>query len=194
MNSISVSAENLGRTMYRGFVLTELLLAVAVVAVIGLIGAGVYQGLRSNINADDQGDKVIALVSDIQKNWRNAGSYSGLAVADLNKLALIKSPMKFDGTNMLDAWGNTMTINGGTTSFAITVGGSTNALDKDACGNIASKIAAVASNINIGASAAGTATGGVTGSNVYKAGAAITQASLTTGCSDASTVIAAQFR
>jgi prepilin-type N-terminal cleavage/methylation domain-containing protein len=179
--------------MSRGFVLTELLLAIAIVAVLGLIGVGVYQGLRGTISSDDMADKSIAMVAEIQKNWRNAGSYSSVSGAEINKLALIKSPMKFDGTVMQDAWGNTMSLNGGTTSFALTIGGAANPIDKDACGNIATKLAAIATNINIGQSASG-ASGQVSSGNAYKSGSTITQSGMTTGCSETATVIAAQFR
>jgi hypothetical protein len=138
-------------------------------------------------------DKSIAMVAEIQKNWRNAGSYTSVSGAEINKLALIRSPMKFDGSAMQDAWGNSMTLNGGTTSFALTIGGAANPLDKDACGNIATKLAAVATNINIGQSASGVS-GQVSSGNTYKSGSTITQSGLTTGCNETGTIIAAQFR
>ena len=191
--SCNVSRKPKGCRESRGFVLTELLLAIAIVAVLGLIGVGVYQGLRGTISADDRADKSIAMVADIQKNWRNVGSYSSVSGSEINKLSLIKSPMKFDGNAMQDAWGNTTTLNGGTTSFALTIGGATNPIDKDACGSIATKLAGLATNINIGQAASGVS-GQVSSGNVYKTGATITQTGLTTGCNETGTIIAAQFR
>ena len=181
-----------------GYALAELLLAVAVVALLVGISAGAYAFLRGGINADDQATKTISLAADIQKNWRNAGSYATLAPAELNKLALVQKPLKWDGTNVQDGYGNTMAISGGTTSFVITIGGTTNAVSKEDCASIANRLAnGVATNVNVGsAAAAGTAAnaGQVTGGNVFKAGTTINQASLGTGCSETNPVIAASFR
>lgn len=181
----------------RGFVLTELLLGVAVVSVLALIGAGVYQGLKAGINADDMGSKTIGMVSEIQKVWRNAGNYTSVSPAEINKVSLVVAPMRMSGTDMLDAWGNTMTLNGGQSSFALTIGGATAPINKDDCATIANKLASLGSVIRIGASAAvgtGGSAGTVTGGQLFKTGATITQAGLTDGCSEANTVIAAQFR
>jgi prepilin-type N-terminal cleavage/methylation domain-containing protein len=182
----------------RGFALGEMLLAVAIVAVLVAIGAGVYGTMRGGINADDQAAKTVALAADIQKNWRNAGNFATVSGTTVNALAIVQKPLKFDGTNLQDAWGNTMTINGGTTTFAMTIGGATNPLNSSECASVANRLGSgVATNINIGAAAAigtGATAGTVTGGNVYKAGQTVTQASLTTGCGEANTVIAANFR
>jgi hypothetical protein len=180
-----------------GFVLTELLLGIAVIAVVALIGVGVYRGLRSGINADDMGDKTIALVSEIQKNWRTAGSYTTVSAVEVDKLSLINAPMRMNGSNLQDAYGNAMSLNGGQASFALTIGGSTAPIAKDDCATIANKIAGIASVVRIGAAAtvgSGGTAGTVTGGNVFKSGATVTQSSLTDGCNEANTVIAAQFR
>ena len=180
-----------------GFVLTELLLGIAVVAVIALIGAGVYQSLRANVNADDMADKTIALVSDVQRQWRNAGPYASLSAAEVDKISLVKAPLKMNGTNMVDAWGNTMSLSGSASSFALTIGGSTFPISKEDCSTIANKLSSLASVIRIGADAAagsGGSAGTVTGGNLFKSGATITQSGLTDGCSATNTVIAAAFR
>lgn len=180
-----------------GFVLTELLLGIAVVAVVALIGVGVYRSLRSGINADDMADKTIGLVAEIQKNWRTAGSYTSVSAVEVDKLSLINAPMRMSGANLTDAYGNTMSLNGSQASFALTIGGATTPIAKDDCATIANKIAAIASVVRIGAAAtvgSGGTAGTVTGGNVFKSGATITQASLTDGCNEANTVIAAQFR
>jgi hypothetical protein len=181
-----------------GFVLAEMLLAIAVVALLIGISAGAYAFLRGGINADDQATKTIALAADIQKNWRNAGSYAALAPSDLSKLTLIQKPLKWDGTNVLDSNGNIMLISGGTTSFVLTVGGAVNPLSNQDCATIANRLATgVATNVNVGAAASagsGATAGQVSGGNVFKSGPTLTQASLTTGCNETSPVIAASFR
>ncbi len=187
------------RPVQRGFALLELLLTVAIVAVLVGIGAGIYSYTRAGIGADDQASKTIALVADVQKNWRNnTGGYTGITPAQVNQLSLVQKPLKWDGTNIDDAYGNPMTLSGGTTTFSITVGGTVAALNNADCASIANRLAAgVANNINIGAAAtlgSGATAGTVTGGNVFKVGNAITQTSLTTGCNETSPVIAASFR
>lgn len=177
-----------------GYALAELLLAVAVIALLVGISAGAYAFLRGGINADDQATKTISLAADIQKNWRNAGSYITLAAGEINKLALIQKPLKWDGVNVQDGYGNTMSVSGGPTSFVLTIGGPTNPVSKEDCASIANRLATgVATNVSIGTSAVGTA-GQVTGGNAFKVGTTINQANLATGCNESNPVIAASFR
>ncbi len=178
-----------------GFALAELLLAVAVIALLVGISAGAYAFLRGGINADDQATKTISLAADIQKNWRNAGSYTTLAPAEINKLALIQKPLKWDGTKVQDGYGNTMSVSGGPTSFVLTIGGPINAVSKEDCASIANRLATgVATNVNVGTSAAAGGAGQVTGGNAFKVGTIINQANLATGCNEPNPVIAASFR
>lgn len=178
-----------------GYALAELLLAVAVVALLVGISAGAYGFLRGGINADDQATKTVALAADIQKNWRNAGSYITLAPAEINKLALVQKPLKWDGVNVQDSYGNIMQITGGATSFAITIGGPMNPVSKEDCASIANRLATgVATNVSIGTAAAAGPAGIVTGGNAFKVGTTINQASLGTGCNESNPVIAASFR
>lgn len=181
------------RRVQRGFALGELMLAVAVVGALVAAGFGIYTFLRGNVAAADVGDKVMIMVTDVQKNWRTVGSFATVSPAEINKLALIRSPLSYDGTNLKDGWGNNMSINGNATAFALTIGGSTSPIQQDDCGALVARLAPVASSIRIGVDAAATA-GNITGGTVYKNGATITQNGLTTGCSAANPIIAAQFR
>jgi prepilin-type N-terminal cleavage/methylation domain-containing protein len=193
-----MNPKQLNKSRSRGFALGEMMLAVAIVAVIVAIGAAVYGNMRGGINADDQAAKTVQLAADIQKNWRNAGTYATLSAATINSVGLVQKPIKFDGTNLLDAWGNTMSVSGGTTTFSITVGGATNALGDDECAAVANRLGSgVATNINVGTAAtlgSGASAGTVTGGSVYKAGQTINQANLVTGCIGANPVVAASFR
>lgn len=181
------------RVRARGFVLSEMMFGLGIAAVLIMVAAGVYSTMKTGVNADDMAQKTIGMVTDIQQNWRSAGNFSSVSAAELNKIALIKDPIKFATPNAVDAFGNNMAINGSATTFAITIGGATNPMDKDQCATIANKLATIATNINIGG-AATAAAGVVSGGNAFKVGATVTQGSLTTGCSEASPVIAAQFR
>lgn len=189
---------NMKRKLNAGFALGEMLLAVAIVAVLVGIGAVVYGNMRGGINADDQAAKTISLVADIQKNYRNAGTYTSLTAAEINKLLLLQKPLKFDGTNVIDAYGNTMSVSGGVTSFALTMGGTTNPVSNSDCASIANRLATVAWHVTVGTSAGlgtGAGAGQVSaGGSLFKQGKTINQTNLTTGCSQANPIIAASFR
>lgn len=154
---------------------------------------GYFSGQKSGYNAGAAGEKIILLTSEITKNWSRANDYSTVSPAEVNKLSLIKSPLRYDSGVLNDWAGNTMDLNGSRISFALTVGGSSFPLNKDDCATIVSRIEPVAVAIRIGTSAAASA-GVISGGNVYKTGADITQTGLTTGCSEPSPKIAAQFR
>lgn len=177
----------------RGMAMGEMMLYVVIAGVLVAGAFGVYQYVRSSVGAGDVGDKVMILVTDVQKNWARAGSFTTVSPAEVNKLALVRSPLRYDGTNLIDGWGNTMTLNGGAASFALTVGGATTPMQQDDCATVVARLESSASVIRIGSDAA--AAGGVaTGGSVYKSGATITQSGLTGGCSAANPIIAAQFR
>ena len=177
----------------RGFALLELVLAVAVVGVLAAIGTGVYSVMNSGIKADDQANKTITMVSAIQKNWRNSGGFASVTGAELNKLSLIAAPLRFETPNVVDAFGNTMIINGGASSFAITTGGASSSISAEDCATIANKLSSVAHTIRVGDDATAAA-GVVTGGHLFKSGTTFTQANLGAGCEETGTIIAAQFR
>lgn len=181
------------RFMQRGAVMGEMMLYVVIAGVLISAAFGIYQFVRSSVSAGDVGDKVMIMVTDIQKNWRRAGSFATVTPAEVNKLSLVRSPLRYDGTNVIDGWGNTMTLNGGPASFALTIGGATTPMQQDDCATVVARLESLAAVIRIGADAAATG-GAVTGGSVYKSGATITQAGLTDGCSATNPIIAAQFR
>lgn len=165
-----------------------------VLAIIFILGSyAVYKSSRTTMNAGELAEKTVMLVTDINQHWKGQGSYTTVSPIEVNKLAIIRNPIRFDGTNMSDAWGNTMALNGNATSFALTIGGATTPLGQDECATIVGRMRTLATEIRIGSNA--TASGGlVSGGNVYVNGATVTQSGLTDGCSAASPVIAAKFR
>lgn len=181
------------RFMQRGAVMGEMMLYVVIAGVLVSAAFGIYQFVRSSVSAGDVGDKVMIMVTDIQKNWRRAGSFATVTPAEVNKLSLVRSPLRYDGTNVIDGWGNIMTLNGGPASFALTIGGATTPMQQDDCATVVARLESLAAVIRIGADAAATG-GAVSGGSVYKSGATITQAGLTDGCSATNPIIAAQFR
>lgn len=193
MSAKKLNRVNGARSRQRGLALADLALWVVVGGVIIAGGMMTYNFLKGSVSAGDMGEKTALMVSDIQKNWKNAGTFASVTPAEVNKIALVRNPLKYDGTNLVDAWGNTMTLNGGPASFALTIGGSTVPMQQDDCATVVQRIAQMAASVRVGADAAAAA-GAISGGTVYKSGATITQAGLTDGCSATNPIIAAQFR
>lgn len=177
-----------------GFTIIEIMIA------LGIIGTAVaavlyYQGrAEHNQTANKTAQDLALMASKIKTYLGPSNTYAAATPAWLNSSSLVAPPMKFDGTNLQDPWGNTMSVNGNTTTYAITIGGTTSALDKEVCASIASKMVDNATVINIGTAATATA-GVVSGGSAYKAnGGTPDGALLATGCNTATPVIAMQFR
>ena len=181
-----------------GFTLVEIMI---VLAIIGTAIGGVlyYQSRAENTQAATKTSSDVALMaSKIKTYFRPSNSYTGVTASSINGMALVSAPMKFDGTNMVDPWGTTMTVGGGTLSFAISMGGATAPIDKEICTSLATALSDKATAVRIGAAASvstsGSTAGTISGGNLYKgAGTSADPSALTTGCNEASTVIAMQF-
>jgi Tfp pilus assembly protein PilE len=179
-----------------GFVLAEFLLALAVVSVLISIAAQNYGTVRRYILSEDQASRLVLLAADVHKMWRNASDYTTLTPQSLSQLDLIRMPMRWDGTTILDEWGNAMLVAGGKHTFAMTVGGGFNPMTPDECATVVNRLSSIALNINVGQSATlgtGFSAGKITGGLSYKNSALINQDSLTSGCSQVSPVVAAEF-
>ncbi|WP_186510845.1 type IV pilin protein [Caenimonas sedimenti] len=183
-----------GKKLQRGLTLIEMMIGLAIVGLI--LSAVLYYQTRAEYmqKSNQQATDLAQIASKVKAYYGPTNSYTALSASAINNMALINAPMKFDGTNVVDAFGNSMSINGTTRTFAITVGGATSPLDKEVCVSIASKLASNALVINVG-NAAAAATGAVSGGSVYKASASATPntTNLTTGCAESAPVIAAQF-
>jgi prepilin-type N-terminal cleavage/methylation domain-containing protein len=181
-----------------GFTLVEIMI---VLAIIGTAIGGIlyYQSRAENTQAATKTSSDVALMaSKIKTYFRASNSYTNVTASRINGMALVTAPMKFDGTNMVDPWGNTMSVAGGTLSFAISMGGATAPIDKEVCTSLASALADKATAIRVGTAAAvstsGSTAGTISGGNLYKgAGVTADSAALATGCNESSTVIAMQF-
>jgi type II secretory pathway pseudopilin PulG len=193
-----VNASGMGRN--RGFALNELLLMVAIVSVLVAIGASVYSGLRDNVGAEEQAQRMVDMAADVRRFMGKAeGTYLGLTPARANGLGLIKLPLRWDGTKILDRWGNAMDLFGaGPFQFSITAGGAASTMSPSDCAALASKLASSALQVMVGTgtviSKAGATNGWVTGGLLYKDGMVVSQSNLTTGCAQASPVVGASFR
>lgn len=179
----------------RGFNLIEMLVVLAIVGV-GIGGVMAMQSRGENRQSGNSASSdTILLASSIKEIYGR--DYSTLAASKLNDAAVIPGSMKYDATatKLIDSFGNPMIVTGTTSSFALTLGGTTAVMDKETCNAVAGRLASGAKVITIGTAA--TAAAGVvdvTKGTVYKsATVAIDPANLITGCATTAPVIALQF-
>lgn len=176
-----------------GLSMVELMIWALIAGIIVAFAVKQLGTLRGGINAGNMGEKAMYLAMDIQKHWNAVNDYSSVSADEVNKLGLVKSPLKYDAGQLYDGYGNQMSLNGSRLAFAMTIGGAAAPMDKDDCATIVGRLEAVSTSIRVGASAAANA-GVISGGTVYKSGATLDQTGLTTGCSEAGAKIAIQVR
>lgn len=175
-----------------GVTMVEVIIWVVIAAVVALGALQLFRMAKSSISAADTAEKTIVLAAGIQRMW-GAQPFTNVTAQEVNKVNAIQPPLTYDGTNMQDPYGNVMLLTGSQNTFAMTLGGATAPLSQDDCATIATRMAAFAIKVNVGSSASA-ASGLVTGGNAYKNGATTTVTGMTTGCSEASPVVAVEFR
>jgi prepilin-type N-terminal cleavage/methylation domain-containing protein len=183
----------------RGFSLIELIIVLAIIAAsVALILDRQSKAQESN-KSNDTVQAVSYMVSKIKTFYSSSGSYTGLSASVINGMSLLNQPLKWDGANILDAWNNPLGVSGnlvtGTPSFALSIGGSVNALNKETCAALATALASGADVVNVGS---GTdvqiSSGVVSGGSIYKSSSGtLTVGNVATGCSLPNAVIGLQF-
>ena len=178
----------------KGFTLIEIMIAIGIIG-IAIAGVLYYQGTAERGQSGNKAAQDLSLMaSKIKSYLAPSNSYTSLTPAFVNSAALVAAPMRFDGTNLIDPFGNIMVVNGGVTTYGITVGGTAATLDKEVCASIASKMAANTAAIYVGTAATVTA-GVASGGSGYKvANGTPDGAALATGCNQPTPVIAMEFR
>ena len=183
-----------------GFTLTELLVVLVAVAII--LGGIALRGMKTDNKrqANDMATSYSSLVSMVHSVRSQTGTYNGLTSAEINGMNVVVDPLKWDGTNITDPWSNPITFAGNAANtamtWAVTIGGTVNPLDREVCNILATILAKSADVVNIGTSTAVTITNGlVSGGSVYKASSSATPsaANLSTGCQAANPVIGLQY-
>lgn len=106
----------------RGYALSELLLAVAVFAVLAAAAGSGYMYMKRTALAQDHALKLVNLVNETRRAYRPLASFSTISGSGLYKMGLVQKPMYSDGTNVYDAWANQMTFAGADTYFAFLTG------------------------------------------------------------------------
>lgn len=176
-----------------GFTLIEIMIALGIMGF--AIAAVMYYQTRAETSqqSNQVATSLVTMASKIKAYYGPTNSFAAVSGTTLDQIAVVPKGMTFVTPNVVDPWGNNMSINGSVATFALTVGGATGPLDREACASIASKLAENAQAVHVGAATA--AAGVIAGGSVYKAvGGAPNAANLGTGCSAANPVVAAQFR
>lgn len=138
----------------------SVILGIVVATVISYFG-----GVKGSYNAGSAAEKIILLASKITENWQRANDYSTVTPAEVNKLALIKSPLRYDSGQMYDGAGNPMLLNGSRMTFALTVGGSDFPISQEDCGTTVNRIESMAFAVRVGTNATAAA-GAISGGNL----------------------------
>ncbi len=101
------------KTRSAGFSLLELLLVVAVGAVLILAGLGAYRLVSEGSNANRATQQISTLKQAVQQAFAGQGVYTaGSLVATLNTMRALPSDMSIVGTGVRDAFGGTTFITG----------------------------------------------------------------------------------
>jgi len=184
------------RRRARGYVLNELLLAVAAVSMLAAASGGAYMYMKRSALADDMALKMVTLVNDTRRAYQPVASFATISASGLQKMGLVQKPLYTDGTNLYDAWANQVTLAGADTYFALLLGGN-GAMSAMECTTLVAGIQEVAYEVRVGAAAAlatGASVGRTTGGYAYKtAGGTFDVSALEAGCSEANTKIALSF-
>lgn len=182
-----------GRSRQFGLSLLEVMMSVAIIG--GILGFALYyqSKAKAGMSGNSASTNLALMASTIKNVVGSSNSYATLTPATLDNIGGVPKGFVFDGTNVIDPWGNTMSVSGATATFALTVGGATQPLSKDTCTSIASRLADDAMTVRVGAATA--SAGVIAGGSAYKAIGGVPDVSLLgTGCATANPVIAAQFR
>lgn len=166
--------------MPRGFALGELLLTIAIVAVLVSIGYGVYNSLTKDTAAQDLTQKTVSMIGKIKAVYGTNGSFTAISGTTVDQLGARPEGFRVSGGNLVDNFGNSVDVNGASSFFALRFQG----LTKDVCAKVASSVAGLSYQVNVGsASAVSVAAGVITGGSAYKpAGGVPDPATLATGC------------
>ena len=185
-----------GRVAQVGYILNEMLLAVAVVAVLTAIAGAGFMALKRSAQADDQALKFVSMANDIRKSYRPAGTFTTITATGVAKMGLVQKPMYTDGTNIFDTWSNQLQFAGSDTAFAIILGGN-GVMTPQECTAFAAAVQDGAYEVRIGAAVvlgSGATLGRNSGGYGYKtAGGTYDGSALQSGCSDVNTKIGVSF-
>lgn len=168
----------------RGYVLNELLLAVAVIVIIGGAGFLVYKTLTKDAETSGQVNGIVDFVSKSKETFGlSGGNWTSFSASNLIKLNRIPSQFSKDTTKIFDAFGNevifaTAAAAQGTVSFTMR--------SSEECAKVTQAVAELAYTAATGPS--GSETSVKTGTTKLDIDA------LATGCSAANRVLTLAIR
>lgn len=184
----------------KGFTLIEIMIALGIIGAATAVVLGYQSMAQRNAQTKDTITAVSNMASKIKTYYAAQGTYNSISAAAINGMSLVTQPLTYDGTNIRDAGGNTVSIVGNAVgaapSFVITLGGTASPLDKEACTGMTTGLGNGADVVRVGGTttAVTTTNGVVGGGHTYKANTGVTDmGNLSTGCQETSPVIGMQF-
>lgn len=190
MNRNFTRANTAARALFarkqKGLTLGESLLVLGVAALIAVGAYSAYKFANSDVAANDLGRGAVTLASQIK---RINGSTGYTAVNSTNVKDLVPGGWKWDGTDVIDNYGNPVSVSGGAASFALVFSN----LSPQDCQKVVSQFEGISYKLHIGGASA--AAGVVSGGEVYKQpNGTLNPAALSAGCGATGAVIAMEVR
>jgi len=173
-----------------GLTLGEALLVLGVMSGV-LVGAyASYKYARSDVGANALAQGAVQLAAQAQSVFGVNGGFASVTSANINSAGLVPAGWRWDGSNILDSAGNTVTLTAAAGSFSIVLQN----MSASECTKAATQIEGASYSMRIG-TAATAAAGVISGGNVYKSTAGvISAANLVAGCGEATRRVAIEVR
>jgi len=187
----------------RGWVSVEAGLVALLVA--GAVGFAFYTfgNVTKSMNSTNIVRAVSTMISNARNLYSSTGDYDETGTAPNNGLAnintwingkLYQKPFKSDSVNIIDPWGNNISVGASNTVFGLAFGGT--GISSEECVKVAQGLLDLGNQLNVGGAATISAAGVVSGGQTVKADASSTplQSKITTGCNETNPKIAVNFR
>lgn len=132
----------------RGFALTEVLLAIAVIVIIGIAAYPLYKNARTSSEVEAMANDIAILQTNAQTLYSGQSSYTGISIGQLKGAGLVPDDLGVadsSATKGTNSWGGDVTIDpsvalGGVTAaagFTITFTG----IPQSACTQLVNRVA-----------------------------------------------------
>lgn len=106
-------------TNKKGFSLLELLLVVAIGAVLLLAGLAIYRNVTSNTNVNEANRLLNVIKQEVQRLYQGEGEYGTTTLNDVLINAEVVPSSALSGTNVRHPFNGTVTVTGNNETFTV---------------------------------------------------------------------------